>query len=36
MNESYARIHLTDVCRRLYQRGLTVSAGGNMSVSLNE
>ena len=36
MNESYARIHLTDVCRRLYQRGLTVSAGGNMSVRLNE
>ena len=36
MNESYARIHLTDVCRRLYQRGLTVSAGGNMSVRLND
>lgn len=36
MNESYARIHLTDVCRRLYNRGLTVSAGGNMSVRLNE
>jgi L-fuculose-phosphate aldolase len=36
MNESYARIHLTDVCRKLYNRGLTVSAGGNMSVRLNE
>ena len=36
MNESYARIHLTDTCARLYNRGLTVSAGGNMSVRLND
>ena len=36
MNESYARIQLADVCARLYNRGLTVSAGGNMSVRLNK
>ena len=36
MNESYARIHLADTCARLYNRGLTVSAGGNMSVRLND
>ena len=36
MNESYARIQLADTCARLYNRGLTVSAGGNMSVRLNE
>ncbi len=36
MNESYARMHLADTCARLYNRELTVSAGGNMSVRLNE
>ena len=36
MNESYARIHLADTCARLYNRGLTVSAGGNMSVRLSD
>lgn len=36
MNESYARMALVDTCVRLYDRGLTVSAGGNMSVRLND
>lgn len=36
MNESYARKALADTCKRLYQRELTVSAGGNMSLRLNE
>ena len=36
MNESYARLHLADTCARLYNRGLTVSAGGNMSVRLSD
>ncbi|MDY0293225.1 MAG: class II aldolase/adducin family protein [Candidatus Methanomethylophilaceae archaeon] len=32
MNETFARRSLADICSRLYDRGLTVSAGGNMSV----
>lgn len=36
MNETYAREVLTDICYRLYERKLTVSAGGNMSMRLNE
>ncbi len=35
LNEAYAREQLTACCRRLYERHLTVSAGGNMSVRLN-
>ncbi len=34
-SEAYARRRLADCCRLLYQRNLTVSAGGNMSVRLN-
>jgi L-fuculose-phosphate aldolase len=34
MNEDGARRELTAVCTRLYERRLTVSAGGNMSVRL--
>lgn len=36
MNESYARAMLVDICARLYDRNLTASAGGNMSIRLNE
>lgn len=36
MNESYARQQLAEICSRLYNRKLTVSAGGNMSVRLND
>jgi L-fuculose-phosphate aldolase len=35
MNERYARERLAETCRMLYDRKLTVSAGGNMSVRLN-
>jgi Ribulose-5-phosphate 4-epimerase and related epimerases and aldolases len=35
MNEEYARKELAGLCKRLYDRGLTVSAGGNMSIRLN-
>lgn len=34
-NEAFARKRLTDFCRLLYERQLTVSAGGNMSIRLN-
>ena len=36
MNEQFARSKLTEVCKLLYDRNLTVSAGGNMSLRLNE
>ena len=36
MNESYGRMQLTEFCKLLYDRNLTTSAGGNMSVRLNE
>jgi len=36
MNEQTARSKLAEVCRLLYDRNLTVSAGGNMSLRLNE
>jgi L-fuculose-phosphate aldolase len=36
MNEQFARQSLTDTCKLLYNRNLTVSAGGNMSLRLNE
>ena len=36
MNEDYARKQLVKICALLYERELTVSAGGNMSVRLNE
>jgi len=36
MNEQFARQSLTDICKLLYNRNLTVSAGGNMSLRLNE
>ena len=36
MNEAYARMALADTCRMLYDRNLTVSAGGNMSVRLDD
>ncbi|MDR0523402.1 MAG: class II aldolase/adducin family protein [Candidatus Methanoplasma sp.] len=36
MNELYAREMLAETCRRLYDRRLTVSAGGNMSVRVGE
>lgn len=35
MNERYARELLADCCRRLYDRQLTVSAGGNMSIRIS-
>lgn len=35
MNERYAREQLADFCKMLYDRQLTVSAGGNMSVRIN-
>jgi len=36
MNEQTARTKLAEICRLLYDRDLTVSAGGNMSLRLNE
>lgn len=36
MNEQTARSKLADICKLLYDRNLTVSAGGNMSIRLNE
>ena len=36
MNETFARELLVDVCTKLYDRKLTVSAGGNMSVRIND
>lgn len=36
MNEMYAREQLARYCRMLYERKLTVSAGGNMSMRINE
>ena len=36
MNERYARQELVKFCRMLYDRQLTVSAGGNMSVKVND
>ncbi|MDR1690397.1 MAG: class II aldolase/adducin family protein [Candidatus Methanoplasma sp.] len=36
MNELFARKKLAEVCRLLYERNLTVSAGGNMSLRINE
>jgi Ribulose-5-phosphate 4-epimerase and related epimerases and aldolases len=36
MNEEFARKELADLCKRLYDRNLTVSAGGNMSLRLNK
>jgi L-fuculose-phosphate aldolase len=36
MNEDFARRQLTDICQLLYDRNLTVSAGGNMSIRLND
>ena len=35
-NESFARRRLAECCHLLYDRHLTVSAGGNMSVRLGE
>lgn len=35
MNEDHARSELTRICVKLYDRDLTVSAGGNMSIRLN-
>lgn len=36
MNESYGRKQLVKFCSMLYDRELTVSAGGNMSIRINE
>ena len=36
MNERYAREKLASVCKMLYDRQLTVSAGGNMSVRIGD
>jgi L-fuculose-phosphate aldolase len=36
MNERYARQELVKICKLLYDRQLTVSAGGNMSVKIND
>ena len=36
MDELTARSKLADICKLLYDRELTVSAGGNMSLRLNE
>lgn len=36
MNESFARKRLVECCHLLYDRNLTVSAGGNMSVRIND
>lgn len=35
-NEAFARKRLVECCHLLYDRDLTVSAGGNMSVRLND
>ncbi|MCQ2084910.1 MAG: class II aldolase/adducin family protein [archaeon] len=35
-NEAFARKRLVECCHLLYERGLTVSAGGNMSVRIND
>lgn len=36
MDEQSARVRLAEICKLLYDRDLTVSAGGNMSMRLNE
>ncbi len=36
MNDPDGRIELVRICRMLYERKLTVSAGGNVSVRLND
>lgn len=36
MNEQFGRSKLTETCKLLYERNLTVSAGGNVSLRLNE
>ena len=36
MNERFARSKLAEVCKLLYDRNLTVSTGGNMSLRLND
>lgn len=36
INENYARKRLVECCHLLYNRNLTVSAGGNMSVRIGE
>lgn len=36
MNEFYARERLAEICKLLYDRNLTVSTGGNMSVRIND
>lgn len=36
MTESYARTRLAECCHLLYERNLTVSAGGNMSVRIGD
>ncbi|MCQ2052754.1 MAG: class II aldolase/adducin family protein [archaeon] len=36
MNETFARELLVDTCVRLYDRNLTVSTGGNISLRLND
>lgn len=36
MNEEFSRKRLTECCRLLYERRLTYSAGGNMSVRLGD
>ncbi len=36
MNEQYGRRKLAETCKMLYDRELTVSAGGNMSLRLNK
>ncbi len=36
INENYARKRLVECCHLLYERNLTVSAGGNMSVRIDD
>lgn len=36
INESFARKRLIECCHLLYERNLTVSAGGNMSIRLSD
>lgn len=36
MNEEFARRRLSEICKMLYDRNLTVSAGGNMSIRLDD
>ncbi len=36
INENYARKRLVECCHLLYERNLTVSAGGNMSVRIGD